>query len=87
MPRFKKKPIVIDTFQWTGIDCEIPDWFVGKAECHSTEKITNSEYLIIKTLEGDMKVGIGDYIIKGIAGELYPIKEEILEATYELVEQ
>ena len=37
----------------------------------------------IKTLEGAMKANKGDWIIKGIKGELYPCKPDIFEATYE----
>jgi len=37
------------------------------------------------TLEGKHKVSWGDYIIRGIKGELYPCKPEIFEATYEKV--
>ena len=41
----------------------------------------------IPTLEGLM-VGIeGDWIIKGIKGEIYPCKDDIFKATYELVEE
>ena len=40
----------------------------------------------IPTLEGVMQASIGDYIIKGVAGEFYPCKPEIFTATYELVE-
>ncbi|MBO0449349.1 hypothetical protein JZO76_07325 [Enterococcus sp. MJM12] len=39
----------------------------------------------IKTLEGIMNVNDGDYIIKGVQGELYPCKPDIFEATYEEV--
>lgn len=38
--------------------------------------------LIIRTLEGDMKVSPGDWIIRGAAGEFYPCKPDIFEATY-----
>lgn len=30
-----------------------------------------------------MIVGIGDYVIRGVAGEFYPCKPDIFEATYE----
>jgi len=33
-----------------------------------------------------MTGGEGDYIIKGIKGEMYPIKESIFHETYEKVE-
>lgn len=43
-------------------------------------------FLVIRTLEGDMKVTTGDYIIKGVAGEFYPCKPDIFLATYEKVD-
>jgi hypothetical protein len=42
--------------------------------------------LFIDTLEGDMQAAIGDYIIKGVAGEFYPCKPKIFELTYETAE-
>ena len=42
--------------------------------------------LMIRTLEGDMRATYGDYIIKGVQGEFYPIKESIFRETYERVE-
>ena len=43
--------------------------------------------LRIPTLEGTMLAIEGDYIIKGIAGELYPCKAHIFESTYDPVEE
>jgi hypothetical protein len=40
---------------------------------------------IIKTLEGTHHVSVGDYVIQGIKGELYPCKPDIFTATYEAV--
>lgn len=40
---------------------------------------------VIHTLEGDMAVSDGDYIIEGVEGEFYPCKPDIFEQTYELV--
>jgi hypothetical protein len=37
----------------------------------------------IATLEGVMRAEIGDWIIRGVAGELYPCKPDIFEKTYE----
>ena len=41
--------------------------------------------IIIHTLERDMTASIGDWIIKGVKGEVYPCKPDIFEATYEEV--
>lgn len=40
-------------------------------------------YIAIETLEGTMKASPGDWIIRGIQGEFYPVKPDIFEATYE----
>ena len=39
----------------------------------------------VETLEGTMMGKKGDYLLKGIKGELYPVKKEIFEASYEFV--
>ncbi len=49
-------------------------------EAYQTDK-----EMIIHTLEGDMKVSAGDYIITGVNGEQYPCKTDIFEKTYEPV--
>lgn len=40
------------------------------------------EYLVIKTLEGNHRADIGDWIIRGVAGEFYPCKPDIFKASY-----
>ena len=46
---------------------------------------TSDGLLVIRTLEGDMRAEIGDYIIRGVKGEFYPCKPDIFAATYEEV--
>ena len=41
--------------------------------------------IIISTLEGLHWVDLGDYVIRGVAGEFYPCKPEIFEQSYEEV--
>ena len=43
--------------------------------------------LTIKTLEGEMKVSPGDYVIKGVNGEFYPCKPDIFEKSYDIVSE
>lgn len=78
--KFRKKPIVIEAFQM-GFDVT-PDWYTGKG-CWGDNGET---WEIIETLEGNMKVGVGDWVIKGVNGEIYPCKPDIFEKTYELVD-
>ena len=79
---FVKKPIKVEAFQF-GID-EIPSWF--KASWISFE--ANGDTIgCIDTLEGEMTFHGGDYIIKGVKGELYPCRRDIFEETYEEVSE
>ncbi|MFW6030985.1 MAG: hypothetical protein ACOC9T_00210 [Myxococcota bacterium] len=42
--------------------------------------------LLIHTFEGTLRADWGDWIIRGVKGEIYPCRPDIFEATYELVE-
>lgn len=89
MAKFRKKPVVIEAFQY-GVDAR-PDWFCEKVS--SNEIVTFwgkdcvDKYCEIKTLEGVMRGDCYDFIIKGINGEIYPCKPDIFSKTYELVEK
>lgn len=43
--------------------------------------------IYIDTLEGTMKAEPGDWIITGVNGEQYPVKPEIFEKTYTVIEK
>jgi hypothetical protein len=47
------------------------------------EIFVDGDKLLIVTPEGVMTASAGDWIIRGVAGELYPCKPEIFAATYE----
>ena len=84
MPQFRKKPVVIEAVQWLNrkIICPPgPAWFVEAEERNEIQLA--GDVLYIKTLEGEMRADIGDWIIRGVRGELYPCKPDIFEATYE----
>ena len=82
MAEYRKKPVVIDAFQWDGSD-ECLESVYRELKTGRIARDTN--HLYIKTLEGDMTANLGDYIIKGIKGEFYPIKPDIFHKTYEKV--
>lgn len=88
--RYRKKPIVIDAFRWVAgpYQQEDPSWIIDKiksGEVYFDKKGTPEVTLKINTLEGTMTANQGDYIIKGIKGEIYPCKPNIFEETYEEV--
>lgn len=84
--KYRKKPVVIEAIRFSNFyDHTLQEAkdFVG--DCWKTDgKVIPQCY--IATLEGDMEVTHGDYIIKGVQGEFYPCKPDIFEATYEAVE-
>ena len=51
------------------------------------EAYQTDEEMEIETLEGVMKANKGDWIIRGVKGELYPCKPEVFEMTYEKVKE
>lgn len=93
MAKYRKKPVVIEAFNYDG-DLKdssgryyVPIW----AELAFEEGVLFYGYdepweLYVKTLEGTVHVSVGDYLIKGINGELYPCKPDIFHKTYEAVE-
>ena len=92
MPRFRKKPVVIEAMQWTGDNLSDVIDFTGlnssaarwtKEELEATVK---NKGLKIFTLEGPLRTRVGDWIIKGVKGEFYPCKPDIFEATYDLID-
>lgn len=90
MAKFRKKPVVIEAFR-LGHD-DMPDWF-NNARMNNCVTTHNEDgrwrggpdFAIIKTLEGEMRADYGDWIIRGVKGELYPCKTDIFAQTYEPV--
>lgn len=92
--KVRKKPVEVEAVQWTGLNLEEIKAFVEESLIYDiidtaweVGKGRPRVFMKIKTLEGDMIVSEGDYIIKGISGEFYPCKPDIFKATYEEVEK
>ncbi len=83
---YRKKPVVIDAWLYTGDPGDMhPDWIRLSPNVRFGQGPRELPAIFIKTLEGEMRADRGDWIIKGVKGELYPCKPDIFEATYELV--
>lgn len=90
MPQFRKKPVVIEAFQ-IGSDRFYPDWLADAITMNEVithakpgsdgwgEAFDNAD---IKTPHGIMHAKFGDWIIKGMAGELYPCEPDIFDANH-----
>lgn len=95
MPKFRKKPVIIEAIQWTNA----PDNFTKILEW-SSGKVSSASPLIwparakdawsclqIETMEGCMLANLNDWIIRGVSGEYYPCKPDIFNKTYEKIEE
>jgi hypothetical protein len=81
--KYRKKPVVIEAEQYDSfISSKTP--FLAKAMCDKAHDGIMGEPHI-HTLEGTHNVSHGDWIIKGVKGEFYPIKNDIFLETYEPV--
>jgi hypothetical protein len=79
--RYRKRPVLVEAMRWTGDNFrEITDW---------ADDVWHKEgdLLVVHTLEGSMTANRGDWIVRGIKGEFYPVRNDIFEATYEAVER
>lgn len=86
--KFRKKPVIIEATQW---------WKMGdhpavksyqdltEGKCESCGQEFRAHGLCL-TLEGDLIVCPGDWVITGVKGETYPCKPDIFALTYEPVE-
>ncbi|MCY6957860.1 hypothetical protein [Clostridium brassicae] len=83
--KYRKKPVVIEACKFV-VGSLAPDWYAEEVKKGNIidNKNCSGEIQII-TLEGVMKAKEGDYIIKGVNGELYPCKPDIFEKTYEKI--
>lgn len=78
--RYRKRPVVVEAVQWDGDNWETVLAFTGRGISQ------HGRTLSISTREGTMTASPGDFIIRGVAGELYPCKPDIFDQTYEAVD-
>lgn len=85
--KYTKKPVTIEAMKYEG---QTPDGFVPHSVYYWKTNDNQGqnpldEDLYLRTLEGDHKVSLGDYIIKGVKGEFYPCKPDVFDMTYDKV--
>lgn len=76
--KYRKRPVEIDAVQLhTQKQEAISDWITAPHRFISGG-------VVIETLEGEMFGSWGDYIVKGVQGEFYPVRRDIFHITYEV---
>lgn len=80
---YTKLPVVIEAHHWDGTpECAtaIIDWILDHGH---TARYHGMHEMVIDTLEGQMTVSRGDWVIRGVKGEFYPCKPDIFAETYQ----
>lgn len=87
MQKFRKLPVIVDAVQLTNQNKEMVYHELREIQMNIQPVFRDAKpALLIPTLEGEMVASLGDWIIKGVNGELYPCKPDIFEKTYEPVD-
>lgn len=95
--KYRKLPVEIEAVQWTGQNQrQMFDYLTNGKHTSDYMDVSGDTFyinhgkveggLVIRTLEGEHKCSIGDYVIKGVKGEFYPCKPDIFVETYEALE-
>lgn len=89
--KFRKKPVVIDAVHYAGGGNleprgAVPDWLWEALAQGTARYVNGGDPLLLRTLEGTLTVSPGDWIIRGVKGELYPCKPDVFDVTYEPVD-
>lgn len=83
MAKYRKRPVIIDAVRFRAGE---EDSELAADVIAGTIRYTEQDTLLIQTLEGTMEARSGDWIVRGVKGELYPCKPDIFAATYESVQ-
>lgn len=78
--KFRKKPVVISAWRIKGP--ESPGEFANDVIAGNL-KYCEDGSVLVQTLEGTMQGFVGDWLIRGVNGELYPCKNDIFQKCYE----
>jgi len=81
--KVRKKPVEVEAMKFDGSVASA----LGIREWAGPSVTGNPDgTLTIHTLEGDMKAQPGDWIVRGVRGEYHPVRGDIFEETYEVLE-
>lgn len=96
--KYRKKPVVIEAWQFDPLAFDHPSWV---EPAWWSEEILNNlsptgrvmsqvrgeTVLVIPNEHGPVKARLGDWVIKGVNGEIYPCTDDVFQKTYERVEE
>jgi len=92
--KYRQKPVVVEAIKWTGNWSEISAWldeiFSGGLIFQPGQlpplRVNDDGELVVETLHGPAIADVGEWVVRGVVGDLYPRMDDIFEATHEWVE-
>jgi len=84
--RFRKRPLEVEAVRVEG------RWFREDVDqrtldppgnAHDVYIDRNWRMVYVRTPEGTMRAKVGDWLIRGVAGEVYPCADAVFRKTYE----
>lgn len=75
-------PVAVNAVEWDGSK-ERYEWLRGWTE--NRVRIDTDNNLLLQTNAGVRVVTVGDHVVKGIYGGLYPVKPKLFERTHKEV--
>jgi hypothetical protein len=85
--KYRKKPVIIEAVKWDGRRKTFDEIVKLNTLDRGLNYDLKTKKINIKTLEGWHEGNIGDFIIQGVRGELYPCKPDVFEKSYELIKE
>lgn len=79
--KYRRKPVELEVVQYTDDNLEEISAFMNRTPI--IVSYGGVRRLEIATLEGRIYATPGDFIVKGVKGEFWPVKPDIFELTYE----
>ena len=77
--RFRRRPVLVDAVQWTGWNWDELEAFApGVLRLDAAEKA-----VFVATLEGPIRADPGHWIVRGVKGEHWPVRDDVFQEAYE----
>lgn len=102
MAKYRKKAVVIEAIRWSGKNVQSLAAWAARADFEARKRLgtvmpnvtvplhltplDDRIKLEVTTLNGDVEVYPGEWVICGVRGEFYPCSDEIFKETYEEAE-
>jgi hypothetical protein len=76
----RKKPLIVEAVQCSKENLDLlHEWSNGKIWSH------DGKIFMVQCLEALAETPTGSYVVKGVKGEVWPVREDIFNETYEII--